>query len=266
MDYSDILDRHERIVLQFSGGKDSLATLFLMEPWWGRMVVAWCNTGAAFPETQAIMNHVRRLVPNFHEVRPVLSQPDSIRLHGYPVDLIPTKCMSPLEELAGGFDGPRVQHFLHCCNRLIFKPMLEFVTEHQATLVIRGQRRDEPLTAPIQSGDVVDGVEYLLPIEDWTAEQVLAYLIDRGVPIPEYYSYTPRSLDCWSCTAYLDETPGLPRYMREHHPEKWTVVERRLLEIDAAISREKAHLDKALGRSPSALLVPSEHDADPATS
>jgi len=33
-------------VLQLSGGKDSLACLYLLKPKWDDLIVAWVNTGA----------------------------------------------------------------------------------------------------------------------------------------------------------------------------------------------------------------------------
>lgn len=42
-----IIDRHERVVLFFSGGKDSLTCLLLLRPYWDRLTVCWINTGAA---------------------------------------------------------------------------------------------------------------------------------------------------------------------------------------------------------------------------
>ena len=42
---TSILDRHERIALQFSGGKDSLALWGLMRPHLDRVVVYHVDTG-----------------------------------------------------------------------------------------------------------------------------------------------------------------------------------------------------------------------------
>jgi 3'-phosphoadenosine 5'-phosphosulfate sulfotransferase (PAPS reductase)/FAD synthetase len=60
------IERHKpgKAVLQFSGGKDSLACLLLLRPWWDRLTVMWVNTGAAFPETLELMEAVRSRVAN----------------------------------------------------------------------------------------------------------------------------------------------------------------------------------------------------------
>ena len=57
----EYLDRHDKIALQFSGGKDSLAVLYLCKEWWNKITVVWLNTGSAFPETIAQMEGIYSL-------------------------------------------------------------------------------------------------------------------------------------------------------------------------------------------------------------
>ena len=47
---AELMDRHDIVVLQFSGGKDSTACLHLLEPWWDKVHVVWVNPGAPYPE------------------------------------------------------------------------------------------------------------------------------------------------------------------------------------------------------------------------
>ncbi len=56
---------HHRVVLQFSGGKDSLACLHLLCPFWDRLTVMWSHRGDPYPEVQALVDEIRPLV---HEV------------------------------------------------------------------------------------------------------------------------------------------------------------------------------------------------------
>jgi hypothetical protein len=80
----DFFSRHEKVVLEFSGGKDALACLFLLQEYWGKFDLLWCNTGDAFPET-------RELVYSFG--LPVLEvrsdQPGNIARRGPPSDVLP---------------------------------------------------------------------------------------------------------------------------------------------------------------------------------
>jgi len=38
-----------RTILQFSGGQDSIALLYLMEPFWEDLTVVWADAGDASP-------------------------------------------------------------------------------------------------------------------------------------------------------------------------------------------------------------------------
>ena len=53
-----VLDKHKKIALQCSGGKDSLALLHLMWPFWDKLTVYWLDTGDSFPETEERMASV----------------------------------------------------------------------------------------------------------------------------------------------------------------------------------------------------------------
>ena len=59
----DIIERHDLIALQLSGGRDSIACLYLLKPYWDRLTVYWLDTGAAFPETVSLMQQVRDKPP-----------------------------------------------------------------------------------------------------------------------------------------------------------------------------------------------------------
>ena len=48
----DFFNRHEKIALMFSGGRDSLACLELYRDYLDKMTLIWVNTGANFPEIE----------------------------------------------------------------------------------------------------------------------------------------------------------------------------------------------------------------------
>ena len=241
------LDRHERIVLQFSGGKDSLACLVALEPWWPKIVVAWGNRGADYPETHQVINQVRYLPVEFVDVRPPIPHELSMQAHGQPVDLVPLRNVEDVANLTGQpIPGPRLQSYMACCNRLLWQPLQRFCEEYGATLIVRGQRNAEGMRSPVRSGDVINGVEYLLPIEDMTDKQVVSFLEAHGWPLPEHYLYTGKSLDCWSCTAYLHESQDRLAYTREFHPDLWRRLVPRLRAVQHAALAELTHLDAAV--------------------
>lgn len=238
-----MINDHERIALQFSGGKDSIACLYLLRPYWDRLSVLWVNTGAAFPETIEYMSWVRAMVPNFIEVKS--DQPSQVERDGYPSDIV-TWWDTPLGRALDSARTGRVQTPTNCCRENIWVPMQEATMKLAPTLVIRGQRNDEQRKGMIRSGDVVDGVTYWFPLEDWSEADVFAYLKEVGAEIPVHYAYTKTSLDCWSCTAYLDENVGKRRYMKRIHPELYAAVTERLSTIARETEREMRVLHQAL--------------------
>jgi len=242
----EVIARHERIILKFSGGKDSLACLHLVRPWWDRITVVWVNTGAAYPETIEQMRQVRELVPHFIEVRS--DQPGNIATMGWPADVVPVR-----NTITGQYIHPgrtiRIQSYVECCAANRWFPMHQAIQELGATLVIRGQREDDLRKAPVHNGYEYEGVSLMLPIEAWTEEQVRGYLDSQGVALPEYYAYVNKSLDCWSCTAFADEDRDLMLYTRDKHPELWKELRSRLEGIVAAIKQEVQPMEGVLADS-----------------
>jgi 3'-phosphoadenosine 5'-phosphosulfate sulfotransferase (PAPS reductase)/FAD synthetase len=231
-------------VLQFSGGKDSLACLHLLESRWSEITVVWMNTGAAFPETIAQMEAVRALVPKFVEIK----SSQSIERDGYPADVLPIASTSMGQQ----FEGERTRRFqsrYSCCAAAQWIPMQQAMRDMGATVVIRGQKRADDRTNRIPSGTVIEGVRYEFPIEDWTDERVIDYLTSLGVELPANYQYMNTGLDCWNCTAYLDQNAGKFDYMREHHPDKYRHVRGVLTELTAAIKDDLRPLKQISARA-----------------
>jgi len=239
----DVFDRHQKIVFQFSGGKDSLACLHLLRPYWNRLTVVWINTGAAFRETLVQMAAVKVMVPNFLEVSS--DQPKQIEENGPPSDLLPW-WDTTLGRLIYSSRTKRAQSPYQCCGSNLWAPMSEAVARLGATLVIRGQRNQEGRKSAIRSGHIENGIEYLFPIEDWSGERVREFLTEQGVELPAHYAYVDSSLDCWSCTAYLDENAGKFKYMKRFYPNEHAKVVVMLREMKASAVAELAHIERAL--------------------
>lgn len=237
-----------KAVLQFSGGKDSLACLYLMRPYWDMLTVMWCNTGAAFPETIELMSRIRAMVPHFIEVRG--DQPAHIAQMGLPADIVPVR-NSAVGKMFHPSDGVLLQSYLECCLGSFWLPMQNATVDLGAKIIIRGQRKADARRAPIYSGYVENGIMIRLPIEKWSEQQVFDYLRRKGIEIPAHYEYTKSSIDCWSCTAFADESNGKMRYMRDKHPAMWEELRGRLRLVVEAAQHEldyvKANLLDAKG-------------------
>lgn len=236
MDFAPLFARHKVCVLQFSGGKDSLACLHLLRPFWDRLTVLWCDTGDAFPETHAQMAEIRALVPHFVVAHG--DQRGQVAEYGTPLDLVPM-WDTPLGRQCDSTRTRRFQTVFGCCQANIWNPLQAATAALGATLVIRGQRLSEAKKSPTRSGAVVNGVEYLFPLEGWSEARVLNFLRDKGVSLPANYGHFNSSADCMTCTAYMHENGGKYRYLREKHPHAAEVVRLRMTDALAAMREEQ---------------------------
>jgi len=238
MTMDDILLRHDQIALQFSGGRDSIACLYLMRPWWDRMTVYWCDTGAAYPETVALMARIREMVPNFAVIHG--QQPQVIEDFGMPSDIVPVS--ATLMGRMAGSDAPLIQDRYSCCARTMMLPTHQRMLDDGITLIIRGQKNADRLKSPVRSGDVHEGIEFLFPIEDWDTRKVMRYLADEGAPIPRFYEMLNGMPDCMTCSAWWDE--GSAKYLRRYHHAQYLENQTRLEIINKAVGEHIAAFNK----------------------
>lgn len=239
---SGVLERHERIALQVSGGKDSLAVLELLRAHWHKMTVYWLNTGAAFPETVEVIGRIRQNVPHFVEVQG--NQPHVVATFGIPSDIVPVS-RTELGIMVSGKSVQMIQDRYACCARVLMNPMHERMVADEITLIIRGQRDDDTYKSPLRSGDVVDGVELLFPIEDWTQGDVISYLTQKGIPIPRFYRHLNSAPDCMTCSAWWEN--GAAKYLKKYHPDMHREVQTRLDIINEAVGAHIAAFNTEVG-------------------
>ena len=230
----EILNAHERIALQLSGGRDSMACLYLLRDHLHRMTVYWVNTGDAFPETLEVIEHAKAIASNFVEVAG-----DALavrRAFGLPSDIVPVS-HTPAG-IIGTDRGFLLQNRYDCCYRVMMLPMHQRMVEDGITLIIRGQRNSDDVKGPLRSGESDMGVQYLFPIEDWSSEQVMTYLREQGAPIPRFYEAMETLPDCMGCTAWWSE--GRAAYLAAHHSEQHAAYQAGLDAIRGAMAE---HID-----------------------
>jgi phosphoadenosine phosphosulfate reductase len=233
----DTLNKHERIALQFSGGRDSLACLYLLRDFLDRITVYWLNTGDAFPETLQMMEQLKPMIPHFVEIDG--NRAAVVAEHGLPTDILP-RSSTPIG-LASRQSRVRMQDSYSCCLRTVMLPMHARMIEDGITLVIRGQRADDSHRAPINSGDVDAGIEYLFPIERWSADDVDRYLVSAGAPIPRFYDCMDTTPPCLHCTGWWGEGRG--KYLRKYHPEAFASYQQALNIIATETAPHIAHFN-----------------------
>ena len=250
---------HERFALQFSGGKDSLTCLYLLKPWWDRLIVLWSNLGDPFPETLKQMDQIKAMVSQFHEIRGNSFESASA---AFPVDLLPVRATAFGRVLEPEAVGVTLQTRWNCCWENFWLPMTTAVKELNITLLFRGQRTSEVLRAPIKP-DSRDpsGARICLPIDDWQKSDVIAYLKANDVELPKFYEFMSGSPDCMHCTAYMDDQRGHLAYLRKFHPVAAKEHARRLaliaIEIAHGVEEMKRNILEVNGE---AELNPLNHD------
>lgn len=204
-----------------------MACLFLLKDYWDLIEVHWVNTGAAIDQTISQMELIKNIVPNFKEIEG--DQPRDLKENGSPVDVLIGKYSRMAAECDRG--KAKYQLFYECCAKNLWQPAHKALIESGATLLIRGQKESDHHKPRFKSGDVVDGLELLYPIENWSDSQVYEYLEENGIVLPHYYEDLHTSMDCWNCTAYLHENMKKIEYFRKYYPDKARYLESKVSEM-----------------------------------
>ena len=218
-DLATFFDRHERAVLAFSGGKDSLVCLHLCRDNRDKLTVVWVNTGAAFPH---MAEFVHQATEGFNLVELESDQAVWIEQQGLPSDMVPVS--HSVWRLAGDQrQEPMIQPWTSCCAKLRFQPILDYLTRSDATLFIHGQRHSDGggFSADSQPGA---RVEICKPIWGWSDHDILAYIGEHEIELSEQYSHgVIDSLECWNCTARAGDSADGVRtrlhYMARQYPD-----------------------------------------------
>lgn len=201
--------------LAFSGGKDSLACLLLNKERLSEITVFFVNTGKTYPETMKLVEYAKSISPNFIEI--LVDREGQNALNGLPADVVPIN-WTVLGQSQTEKKAVTIQSYLQCCFENIAKPLMDAAKHCGITHLIRGQRNDESHKSTSKNGDVVDGITFLQPIENWTTASVLEF-IAQNMEIPAHFNLGHTSLDCFDCTAYQKETKDVSSYRELNHPE-----------------------------------------------
>ena len=200
--------------LAFSGGKDSLACWYLYKA--KNPIVLWVNTGKAYPETLAIVDEIRAEAVEFIEIN--LDQQAQIYANGIPSDIVPI-ANTVHGMIVSGEKPVLIQSYLNCCMENITIPLIDAMKKRGITQIIKGQRNDESFKGESRHGTVMDGIEYIQPIEKWTSKQVLDFVATQRGQLPEHFSLNHTSLDCYDCTGFMKDSADRVEWTKVNHPE-----------------------------------------------
>lgn len=205
--------RHESVVFQFSGGRDSLAALRRFGKSLPKNVkIVYVSTGDEPQETKDLMDKIRaqygaQFLQMYSDSRAVRAK------YGHPLPI--ALSAHPLFAAA-----PATQTQVHCCFHSIMAPAARAVETLRATMVIRGQRFSDEHQSSVRHLDVVDGITYAFPAYDCDDEEVNVLC---GELLPSFYEFTTDAPDCMTCTGYWGR--GYQKWLE--HTEPQLAAERR---------------------------------------
>jgi len=209
------MDKFTNPILMFSGGKDSLACLYLLQEKLEHIYVVWANTGKNFPETLKVIEEAKRLCPKWVELRS--DKAAQWAEYGLPSDIVPFKSTNE-GHVVTDTQGIKLQHSSDCCRANILEPILEFATAIGSNLLITGQKVSDAYKGSSRDGQSIAGITFHYPLENWSQDEVLYYLSGKLGKLPEHLKLNHSSLDCYDCTAYLKDTQDLHKYVKRKHP------------------------------------------------
>jgi phosphoadenosine phosphosulfate reductase len=228
--------RGRRAALQFSGGKDSLACLYMLRPFLKDITVYYLNTGDALPETTEVVNSVREWIPNFVEIK---SDVTAWRAeHGMPADLVPA--VSHTIGRMYGMSALHISNRFDCCYNNLMLPLHRRMKADGVNLLIRGTKLADTGQLPFEGWN--EGVEQWLPVRDFTHDDVFGLLRDVGAPMSPVYEFATSisAPECLGCTAWWDDRKG--EYLKARHPDVHATYIANLREIEREIAAHLVHL------------------------
>ena len=228
---SQAMDAAPRGVVAYSGGKESVVLKHVLKPWADRLEFVWVNTGAMLP-------HMRDFILEQGVTEVQSDQAQRFKAAGLPSRVVPI-FNTPLGSLmeAAPQDRLLVSDWVTCCLSLRSQPIELYMREHGIGLEIHGQRAEDGVAAQYP--------RRILPLWNWTEQQVYSYVREHRLELPQQYSMGyPDSGECWNCTAQVSELRFT--YLAAHHPEQWQQLRPSLLAVYGALDAEHERTRAAL--------------------
>lgn len=197
----EIFEAHKKVVLAFSGGKDSQTLLHLCKAFKEYITVVWADTGYHYPH---MPEFVHQSVDGFTFVELKTNQQRLFREKGFPTDAIDAFSGIARTDDSGERSAvPMRNSWILCCAELKGRPVVQYAQLTGATAILYGQKYVDH--APLHEGTYFGGatdfpIEFIWPLRHWTDQEVLDYAHENKIDLPFQYPEHD-SLECWNCTA-----------------------------------------------------------------
>lgn len=237
----------ERAIIQYSGGKDSTALLYVMRPWLHLARVVFCDTGAILPEIHEFIHETcYQLGARLEVIYPIMAVDQYTEEYGLPSDIVPFESTFSYREIMHGETNQLLQSYADCCGQMIWRPLAQYIVDNNIQLVFRGSKKSDTRVG-VPNAHIENGVVYISPLWDWTHDDIFTYLKEQNVVLPPHYSEFNDSLDCWLCTGHLNHC-GRERiqYVREYHSDKFSILENRIERVSQEVLRQVKKMQNAL--------------------
>jgi len=246
----ELFEKHDKVVLAFSGGADSVALLEYTKKYHDRIKVIYCDAGAAFPHVKDfVVESLEKYQVDYEIIRREIDVQQFFRRVGYPADIVPTS-QSPIMRMAArDKDSLRLVPWTSCCNYNIWNPLWEYCSKNGYTLLLRGTKHSDK-NRGVDSYYEYEGIEVFNPIEAWSDEKVFSYLKEHNIRLPEQYEFFKDSLDCICCTAPLfggyDKAKARLAFIKKYYPLQYESLIKSIDEIYIAALGEINDLGRLL--------------------
>ncbi len=194
--------------VSYSGGKDSLAVLLVVQKAIGKVPLIFADSGLEFPET----------IANVEEVAARYGLPLEVARHG-------GKFWENFER-----EGPPAIDARWCCAVCKLVPVNELIGQRFGEcLSFIGQRKYESMkraaSRRVWRNPKVPRQLAAAPLQHWTALHVWLYLFSQDAPFNRLYAEGLDRIGCFMCPA---SDMAVMERIRELYPDLWEAWEERL--------------------------------------
>ena len=232
-----------RVLVQLSGGKDSVVTLYKAAEAGHEVTALYNDMGDMYPH---VTMYVVELC-NEWKIPLIISKPsrsvlDTVKEDGYPSDMLTIWANTKLFPALKDQPLVKLQSGVECCNRHLYQPMLQATLNFKPDQVWRGSKvTDDHVTA----GPEFDmyGISGFCPIWEMTDEDVFEFAREHDIKLLYHYDMgVGHGLDCIRCTAWLNNTDfGRSAFTARLHPEEFKDLRNRYELISSELDRQAVH-------------------------